>query len=254
MTVAAAMLGRVSRSAAALVVGNELLTGKIADENTPYLARTLFALGIVLRRVVVCPDELEIIAADLNALRATHTHVFTSGGVGPTHDDITLDAVALAFGVDLVRSIEMSEMIRAHFGDRTTEEHLRMANLPRGSRLVRSGALFWPTVVVENVYVLPGVPSIYRAKLDALRPELDRGERFKNVSVFTRCDEGEVAALLARIARENPAVSIGSYIGAANADYDVKLTFDGPDAVAVARAADALVEALDRALFVRREG
>ncbi len=248
------MIRRVSRNAAALVVGNELLTGKIADANTPYLARTLFDLGITLRRVVICPDEIETIAADLNALRATHAHVFTSGGVGPTHDDITLDAVAHAFGVELIRSVEMVEMIRAHFGPRTTEEHLRMANIPRGSRLVRSGALFWPTIAIENVFVLPGVPSIYKAKLDALRPQLDHGERFSNVSIFTRCDEGEVAALLARIAREHPAVSIGSYIGAPTADYDVKLTFDGPDPVAVARAADALVDALDRSLFVRREG
>ncbi|MBC7173399.1 MAG: competence/damage-inducible protein A, partial [Polyangiaceae bacterium] len=144
----------MSRNAAALVIGNELLTGKIADENTPYLARTLFSLGITLRRVVICPDEIETIAEDLNALRGSHEHVFTSGGVGPTHDDITLDAVAHAFGVELIRSVEMSDMIREHFGTRTTEEHLRMANLPRGSRLVRSGKFFWPTVVMENVFVL----------------------------------------------------------------------------------------------------
>jgi molybdenum cofactor synthesis domain-containing protein len=248
------MLGPVGRNAAALVVGNELLTGKIADENTPYLARTLFELGIALRRVIVCPDEIDVIASDLNALRATHEHVFTSGGVGPTHDDITLDAVAHAFGVELIRSVEMAEMIRAHFGERTTDEHLRMANLPRGSRLVRSGALFWPTIAIENVFVLPGVPAIYRSKLDALRPQIDQGERFASVAVFTRCDEGEVAALLARVAREHPAVSIGSYIGAPASDYDVKLTFDGPDPIAVDRAANALLAALDRSLFVRREG
>jgi molybdenum cofactor synthesis domain-containing protein len=242
----------VSRKAAALVVGNELLTGKIEDANTPYLARTLFGLGIALRRVVVCPDEIDLIAQDLNALRQTHDYVFTSGGVGPTHDDITLDAVAHAFGVDLIRSVEVAELIRAHFAERTTEAHLRMANLPRGSTLLRSGALFWPTVAMENVFVLPGVPSIYKLKLDALRPHLDRGARFENVTVFTRCDEGEVAALLASVARANPAVSIGSYLGEAGDDFDVKLTFDGADAGAVASAADAFIAELDPALFVRR--
>jgi molybdenum cofactor synthesis domain-containing protein len=242
----------VSRKAAALVVGNELLTGKIEDANTPYLARTLFGLGIALRRVVVCPDEVDGIAEDINTLRATHDYVFTSGGVGPTHDDITLDAVAHAFGVDLIRSVEVADLIRRHFGERTTEAHLRMANLPRGSMLVRSGTLFWPTVVIENVFVLPGVPSIYRLKIDALRPHLDRGARFENVTVLTHCDEGEVAALLASVANAHPSVSIGSYLGEPGDDYEVKLTFDGADAAAVARAADAFVEALDPRLFVRR--
>jgi molybdenum cofactor synthesis domain-containing protein len=244
----------VSRKAAALVVGNELLTGKIEDANTPYLARTLFGLGIALRRVVVCPDEIDLIAEDLNALRATHDYVFTSGGVGPTHDDITLDAVAHAFGVDLVRSVEVAELIRGHFGERTTEAHLRMANLPRGSMLVRSGTLFWPTVAMENVFVLPGVPQIYRLKLDALRPHLDRGARFENVTVFTRCDEGEIAARLAAVAKAHPSVSIGSYLGEPSDDFDVKLTFDGADGDAVRRAADAFVDALEPSLFVRREG
>jgi molybdenum cofactor synthesis domain-containing protein len=237
-----------------LVVGNELLTGKIVDENTPYLAGYLFGLGITLRKVIVCPDEMDTIAADLDALRARHDHVFTSGGVGPTHDDITLDAVAHAFGVELIQSVEMVDMIRGHFKERTTPEHLRMANLPAGSRLVRSGDLWWPTVVVENVYVLPGVPSIYKLKLDALRPHLDRGARFTNVSIYTRCDEGEVAAMLARVARAHPEVAIGSYLGARGADYDVKLTFDGADTEAVALAADAFVAALEPSLFVRREG
>jgi len=181
------------------MVGNEILTGKIEDTNTRYLARRLFELGIALRQVVVCPDELDIIVRELNHLRAAHDMVFTSGGVGPTHDDITIDAVAAAFGRPVVESPEIAAMIRAHFGDIVTPAHLRMANMPEGAELVRNAKSGWPTVLCENVYILPGVPEIFERKLDALRERLDEGQRFFNQTVYTHCDEGEIAALLTEL-------------------------------------------------------
>jgi molybdenum cofactor synthesis domain-containing protein len=177
------------------MVGNEILTGKIEDTNTRYLARRLFELGIALRQVVVCPDEMDIIVRELNQLRAGHDIVFTSGGVGPTHDDITIDAVAAAFGRPVVESPEIAAMIRAHFGDIVTPAHLRMANMPEGAELVRNAKSGWPTVLCGNVYILPGVPEIFERKLDALRERLDEGQRFFNQTVYTHCDEGEIAAL-----------------------------------------------------------
>ncbi|MCB9661389.1 MAG: competence/damage-inducible protein A [Sandaracinaceae bacterium] len=240
------------KTAAALMVGNEILTGKIEDTNTRYLARLLFELGVSLRQVVVCPDEEPIIVRELNALRSSHDMVFTSGGVGPTHDDITIDAVAAAFGRPVVESPEIAGMIRAHFGAAVTPAHLRMANMPEGAELVRSARSGWPTVVCENVYILPGVPEIFERKLDALRERLDEGQRFFNHTVYTRCDEGEIAELLTSLTFAHPDVTIGSYLVWSDPAYRVRVTFDSVDADKSAAAADAFVEAIPPEKLVRR--
>ena len=241
------------RTAAALIIGNEILSGKIVDTNTTLLARMLFDLGIELRRVVVCPDEIETIGKDLGELRTTHDFVFTSGGVGPTHDDVTIDGVAESFGRPVVRSVATEKMIRDYHGDRTTKAHLRMANMPEGAEMIRSSNAPWPTVVIENVFVLPGVPEIFELKLADLRKRLDEGYEFHSQAVYTLCDEGEIAGLLERIAEQFPGVMVGSYVKWQAEDYRTKLTFDGTDPKSVAKAADMLVAELDPKLFVRRD-
>jgi len=241
------------RTAAALIIGNEILSGKIVDTNTTLLARLLFDLGIELRRVVVCPDEVDTIGQDLSELRSTHDLVFTSGGVGPTHDDVTIDGVAKSFGRPVVRSVAVEKMIQRYYGDRATEAHFRMANMPEGAEMIRSSDAPWPTVVIENVFVLPGVPEIFELKLTDLRKRLDEGYEFHSQAVYTLCDEGEIAGLLERIAEIFPGVMVGSYIKWQAEDYRTKLTFDGTDREAVARAADMLVDELDAKLFVRRD-
>ena len=241
------------RTAAALIIGNEILSGKIVDTNTTLLARMLFDLGIELRRVLVCPDEIETIGKDLSELRTTHDFVFTSGGVGPTHDDVTIDGVAESFGRPVVRSVGTEKMIRDYHGDRTTEAHLRMANMPEGAEMIRSSNAPWPTVVIENVFVLPGVPEIFELKLADLRKRLDEGYEFHSQAVYTLCDEGEIAGLLERIAEQFPGVMVGSYVKWQAEDYRTKLTFDGSEPKSVAKAADMLVAELDAKLFVRRE-
>jgi molybdenum cofactor synthesis domain-containing protein len=241
------------RTAAALIIGNEILSGKIVDTNTTLLARLLFDLGIELRRVVVCPDEVDTIGQDLSELRSTHDLVFTSGGVGPTHDDVTIDGVAKSFGRPVVRSVAVEKMIQRYYGDRATEAHFRMANMPEGAEMIRSSDAPWPTVVIENVFVLPGVPEIFELKLTDLRKRLDEGYEFHSQAIYTLCDEGEIAGLLERIAETFPGVMVGSYIKWQAEDYRTKLTFDGTDREAVARAADMLVDELDAKLFVRRD-
>jgi molybdenum cofactor synthesis domain-containing protein len=241
------------RTAAALIIGNEILSGKIVDTNTTLLARLLFDLGIELRRVVVCPDEVDTIGQDLSELRSTHDLVFTSGGVGPTHDDVTIDGVAKSFGRPVVRSVAVEKMIQRYYGDRATEAHFRMANMPEGAEMIRSSDAPWPTVVIENVFVLPGVPEIFEVKLTDLRKRLDEGYKSHSQAIYTLCDEGEIAGLLERIAETFPGVMVGSYIKWQAEDYRTKLTFDGTDREAVARAADMLVDELDADLFVRRD-
>ena len=243
----------MTRTAAALVIGNEILSGKIADTNTTFLARGLFELGIELRRVVVCPDEVETISADLSDLRTSHDLVFTSGGVGPTHDDVTIEGVAASFGKPVVRSEAVEKMIRQYYGERATEAHLRMANMPEGAEMIRSSEAPWPTVVIDNVFVLPGVPEIFELKFTDLRKRLDQGQEFHSQAVFTLAGEGEIASLLERIATEFPGVMVGSYVKWRAPDYRTKVTFDGNDLQAVTKAADTLVDELAPALFVRRE-
>jgi len=241
------------RTAAALIIGNEILSGKIADTNTTFLARMLFELGIELRRVVVCPDEVPTIAEDLSALRTTHDLVFTSGGVGPTHDDVTIEGVAASFALPVVRSEAVEKMIRQYYGDRATEAHFRMANMPEGAEMIRSKKAPWPTVVIENVFVLPGVPEIFELKLVDLRKRLDQGQGFHSQAVYTLSGEGEIASLLERIAESFPAVMVGSYVKWQAKDYRTKVTFDGDDPQAVESAADTLVAELDADQFVRRD-
>jgi molybdenum cofactor synthesis domain-containing protein len=241
------------RTAAALVIGNEILTGKIEEANVAFLAKELFALGVSLRRVVVCPDEVDVIVRDLDALRTAHDVVFTSGGVGPTHDDVTLEAVAKALGRRIVRSAEIEAMIRSYFGERTTEGHLRMADVPEGASLVRTGAMPWPTVEIENIYVFPGVPEVFRAKLPVLRDRLRADAPFHSRALYTTSDEFDIAAPLADVARAHPTVTIGSYLRWRETNYKVKLTFDGSDAAEVDRAFEAMRAAIAPDALVRVE-
>jgi molybdenum cofactor synthesis domain-containing protein len=243
----------MSRTAAALIIGNEILSGKIADTNTTFLARGLFELGIQLRRVVVCPDEVAAISKELSELRHTHDLVFTSGGVGPTHDDVTIEGVAASFGLPVVRSEAVQNMIRRYYGSRATEAHFRMANMPQGAEMIRSSEAPWPTVVIENVFVLPGVPEIFELKFTDLRKRLDDGHEFHSQAVYTLSGEGEIASLLERIADRFPGVMVGSYVKWQAEDYRTKIAFDGDDLEAVTKAADMLVAELDADLFVRRD-
>ncbi|MEB2310769.1 MAG: molybdopterin-binding protein [Sorangiineae bacterium] len=220
-------------TAAALLIGNELLSGKIHESNLVELARTLRALGIQLARVVMVPDDLELIAAEVRALSERYGVVFTSGGIGPTHDDITLEGVARGFGVEARVEPTMEALLRGAYGERITEGHLRMALVPEGARLATTPDILWPTVVMRNVWVLPGVPEIFRMKLAVVRSALRGPEPFVSRAVFTQMDEGELKPLLDRVVSAHPEVEVGSYPKWFDRDYKTKLTFDARDAAAV---------------------
>lgn len=243
----------MARTAAALIIGNEILTGKVREANVQRLAHELFRMGIALRRVIVCPDDVEVIAADLRALREAHDLVFTSGGVGPTHDDLTLPAVARAFDRALARSPVIEGLIRGYWGERVTDGHLRMADVPEGAELLSTSDVPWPVICVENVFVLPGVPEIFEVKLLMLRERIGSDVPFVSRALYTMCDEGEIAALLESIARAHPGVEIGSYPRWRDPSYRVKLTFDGRDPAAVDAALEACRAALAPDLVVRVE-
>jgi molybdenum cofactor synthesis domain-containing protein len=240
------------RTAAALVIGNEILSGKIQEANVVFLARELRELGVSLDRIVVVADDIDIIVADILLLSRSHDVVFTSGGVGPTHDDVTVEAIAKAFGRRVVRDPTMETMIRGFYGPRLTEGHLKMADVPEGVDLVSNEEVRWPTMVVENVYIFPGIPEIFRAKFPVVR-ERFRQEPWHLRMIFTNLDEGVLKASLDRVVASFPDVQIGSYPKLTDPEYRVKLTLEGKDRVLVDRATDALLAELPAEEIVRVE-
>lgn len=242
------------RTAAALIIGTELLTGKIADQNVLVLARTLRALGLELVRVVMILDEVDTIAADVRRLSAEHDVVFTSGGVGPTHDDVTIDAVARAFDVPVVSSPLMEGLLAGFYGERLTEGHLLMARLPEGARLVTAGGRSpWPTVVMRNVWVLPGIPELFAKKMALVQADLGVDVPFVSRAVYTRLDEGTLKPHIDAIVTAHPSVDVGSYPRWNDPEYTTKLTFDGLDEPSVSAARDAFIARLPEGALVRSE-
>jgi molybdenum cofactor synthesis domain-containing protein len=245
---------RSEPTAAILLIGNEILSGKVEDQNAKFLIRELRALGVSLRRVEIIPDTEPDIVASVRALAARFDNVFTSGGVGPTHDDVTLTAVATAFDMPLVRHPELEGLLRASYGERLHLRDLRMADLPAGARLEYGPAgpgNTWPVVVVRNVWILPGVPAIFRRKFEAVR-ELFRAPPIHGRAVYSRVSEGPIAGMLDEVVAAFPGVEIGSYPHLDAADYRVKITLDGRDAAAVDAATDRLATLLADAV-VRTE-
>jgi molybdopterin-biosynthesis enzyme MoeA-like protein len=208
------------------------------------LARTLSELGIRLQRVVMVPDDIETIANEVRQLSRAYTFVFTSGGVGPTHDDLTIEAVARAFDVKVVSSALMESMLRAHYRERCTEGHLRMALIPEGAELASNADVAWPTVVMGNVWMLPGIPEVFQMKLSILRERLAGGIPFVSRSVYTKMDEGDLKPLLDEVVAQYPEVEVGSYPKWSDPMYRTKLTFDGRDPAAITRAMEAFLKLL----------
>ena len=226
-------------TAAIVVIGDEILSGKFVEENAAFLIGELRALGVALRRITVIPDELDDIAATVPPLAARFEHVFTSGGVGPTHDDVTIDALAAGFGTDVVTEPELERRVRAYWGERLAPANLRLARVPRGSTLVWGDGAVWPVVAYRNVYILPGVPKLFRRKFLDIR-ERFRGAPVTVARVWLDAEEGVLAPDLDLVVAAHPAVRIGSYPRFDEKDFQVLITLEGPVAADVLAAADDL--------------
>ena len=201
-------------TAAVLVIGDEILSGRTKDKNIGYIAEYLTNIGIDLREVRVVPDfEAEIVEA-LNALRRRYTYVFTTGGIGPTHDDITADCVAKAFGVPIDHDPRAVKILQEHFASRNievNEARMRMARIPKGAELVENTVSKAPGFWIGNVIVMAGVPSIMQAMLDAVAPKLKTGAQMLSETIRGDVREGDIGSELGAIATAHPDVTIGSY-------------------------------------------
>lgn len=199
-------------TACVLIIGNEILSGRTQDTNLAWLAKQLNELGVRLREARVVADVPEAIISAVNACRVQYDYVFTTGGIGPTHDDITSECLSKAFGVPYERNKEAEEILTRFYGaDKLNEARLKMSDMPRGATLIYNPVSAAPGYIIENVYVMAGVPSIMRAMFDSIRHTLKGGKPVQSITVSTYLTEGRIAAPLTQIQAEFPHVEIGSY-------------------------------------------
>jgi len=224
-------------TAAVLVIGDEILSGRTQDTNSNTIARFLAPFGIEVREIRVVADRQDEIVAAVNALRARYTYVFTTGGIGPTHDDITADAIARAFDAGIDYHPEALAMLAERLKGQLNEARKRMARIPLGASLIKNQASAAPGFQMGNVFVMAGVPSIMRAMLEEVAPRLTRGRVIHAVTISARIREGTIAGPLAQVQREHPDVAIGSYPYYEADGFGVQLVARGTNLESVEKAA-----------------
>jgi molybdenum cofactor synthesis domain-containing protein len=239
-------------TAGLVVIGNEILSGKIVDTNSPYLAGELRELGVDLERIITIPDVVDVIAAEVRAFSAAYDFVFTSGGIGPTHDDVTMEAVAQAFGRALRLDDKLIERIqRVHTGP-LNDAMKKMAMLPEGAVAIDAGDLWFPIVCVENVHVFPGIPQLFQKKFHSIRDRFG-GVPVKLTRVYVTQYESEIAEDLHDLLREFPELMLGSYPRIGEPDYRVMLTLESRDPDYLERATRSLCDRLPADVIHRVE-
>ncbi len=197
--------------AALIIIGNEILSGRTQDANLAYLAKWLNQQGIRLVEVRVVADDTDDIVAAVNALRVRFDYVFTTGGIGPTHDDITVEAISAAFGVPVVYHPKAEQILREHYKERITPARLLMARVPEGASLIENAVSAAPGIRMENVFIMAGIPSVTRGMLAALSGTLEGGKPVLSKTVSAFVPESSVAELLLGVEKAHPGVLVGSY-------------------------------------------
>lgn len=234
-------------TAAMLTIGDEILSGRTRDANLPHLAQALNERGIDLREARVVPDAADAIVEAVNALRARYDHVFTSGGLGPTHDDLTADCIAAAFGVGIDVREDARAVLASNYEDPETAlnaARLRMARMPDGAALIDNPVSKAPGFSLGNVHVMAGIPQIFQAMVAGLLPQLTGGRPLLSDTLQVGLPEGELAAPLRTVAEAHPDVSIGSYPYHRNGGFGSNVVVRGEDRSAVDAAMAALRDRL----------
>ena len=244
-------------TAALAVIGDEILSGRTQDKNVAQVASWLNDHGIRLSEVRIVPDDIRRIADTVNELRAAHDYVFTTGGIGPTHDDITVDAMAAAFGVEVVVHPGARKILEDYYRDRPgalTEARLRMARVPEGAELIPNPSSGAPGVRMGNVYILAGVPYIAASMLEALTGKLEGGRPVVSVTIGARAAESDVADLLRDTEAANPGVAIGSYPFFKDGGYGANFVIRSEDGELARRIGDELSARLREAGYDPADG
>jgi len=238
-------------SAAILIIGNEVLSGKVEEENAKYMIHGLRKAGVDLKRVTVVRDDIDVIAAEVQMMSSSYDVVFTSGGVGGTHDDVTIRAVSKGLGVELVQNQEILKMFTDRYGRDLNEAHHRMTMLPEGAQLVGRSELKFPSVRVQNIHVFPGVPMFLRSKFDFVVSTLD-GIPVDMRTILLSVAEDKVADILERVDIAIPEVEIGSYPRFDIDDFRVKVTLESRESERLEEAYNMVISQLDPSWIVQQ--
>jgi molybdenum cofactor synthesis domain-containing protein len=240
----------VDRTAGIVIIGNEILSGKVTDTNSPFLARELRKLGVTLLAISTIPDDVDVIASTVKSFSDRFEIVFTSGGVGPTHDDVTMEGIARGFGRKVIRHPDLDKRLRDYLGSNANEARMRMADVPDGAVLIDDQRLGFPSIKCENVYILPGIPEILEQKFQSLADRFSAAPYHLRM-VFTRDGEGSIAEHLNATVAKFPALMLGSYPKLGDPEYSVKLTLESKDQAYVEAALAHLLSLLPKETVVR---
>ncbi|MFQ5904140.1 MAG: competence/damage-inducible protein A, partial [Candidatus Binatia bacterium] len=243
----------MSKTAGIIIIGNEVLSGKTQDTNSHFLCQELRLLGVEMRRISVIQDEIELIGKEVAAFSQEFDFVFTTGGVGPTHDDVTMAGIAHGFGLKVIRHPELERRLRQRHGDNINEARLRMAEVPEGAELVGEGSLYAPVVKLRNIYIFPGIPRILHERFQAIRESFRDAPFFLKV-IYVKEGEGVIASILNHLLTGFPDLLLGSYPVIDNPEYKVKVTLESKDANYLDRAFQKLLSTLPKGAIHRVEG
>jgi len=240
------------RTAGIIIIGNEVLSGKVQDANSPFLCTELRALGVDVRKISVICDDPETIAREAREFADRFDIVFTTGGVGPTHDDMTIEGIARGFGTRVIRHPRLTEKIESYYDGKAKDSDLKMAEVPEGSELIEDERLWVPVMVYRNVYIFPGIPEILRQKFHAIK-ERFREAPFHLRKVYLTAGESAIADLLRDVLKEFPDLMLGSYPVINVPEYKVMLTLESRDEAYLENALKSLLEKLSEESIVRIE-
>jgi FAD synthetase len=243
----------MAKTAGVIIIGNEVLSGKTQDTNSHYLAKELRELGVELRRVVVIPDEIELIGREVAAFSRDFDFVFTTGGVGPTHDDVTMAGVAHGFGVKVVRHPDLERRLRDRHGANINEARLRMAEVPEGTELIGDWSMYGPVPKMRNVYIFAGIPKVLQDRFAAIKERFREAPYYLKV-IYSKEGEGVVASILNELLLGFPELLLGSYPVIDNPEYRVKLTLESKDPAYLESAFQKLVGVMPKDSILRTEG
>ncbi|MCL5023522.1 MAG: molybdopterin-binding protein [Nitrospirae bacterium] len=241
-----------AKTAGLIIIGNEILSGKVRDSNSFYLASELRSLGVELARISVIPDDAELIGKEVSLFSRTYDYVFTSGGIGPTHDDITMEGIARGFSIRTKRHPVLAERFRKYYGERTNAAVMKMSEIPEGAELVDSGTSGFPVVSFRNVFVLPGIPRYFREKFSAIR-ERFRSSAFYLRRIFLNANESDIAEILNAVVAENAEVAFGSYPELDSAEYRIIVTAESRSRNLLDESVHSLLARLPENTLVRLE-
>ncbi|MFQ5539585.1 MAG: competence/damage-inducible protein A [Candidatus Binatia bacterium] len=243
----------MSKTAGIIIIGNEVLSGKTQDTNSHFLCKELRSLGVEVQRILVIPDEVQLIGKEIVPFTKQWDLVFTTGGVGPTHDDVTMAGIAYGFGVKVIRHHDLERRLRERHGKNINQARLRMAEVPEGAELIGEGSLYAPVVKFHNIYIFPGIPKILQERFQVIKERFRETPFFLKI-IYVKEGEGVIASTLNDLLVDFPNLLCGSYPVLDDPDFKVKVTLESKDESYLNRALEELLSTLPSGAIHRIDG